>query len=78
MEPFTWALAAKLLLQYGPTAVVYGQKIYENIQAGRANTVVTAADVAEMNRLAGLDAEGIYARLGITPPAASTGPSGIP
>jgi len=72
MEPFTWAVALKLLVDHGPTAVVWAQKIWANIEAGKANTVVTAEDIAELNRLSSLTAGDIYARLGITPPPAAT------
>lgn len=71
MPPFTWGLAAELLFKYGPSAVVFGQKIYENIAAGKANVVVTAADVEEMTRLGRQTGADIYAREGIVPPPAA-------
>lgn len=74
MEPFTWLVAAKLLFQYGPQAVIFGQKIYENIAAGRQNAVVTSEDIAELTRLSSLTGEDIYKSLGIAPPPAPVVP----
>lgn len=66
----TWAIALDLLLKYGPQAVVFGQKIYDNVQAGRGNSVVTADDIAELVRLSSQSGEDIYKKLGIAPPPA--------
>lgn len=74
MGPFTWAIAAELLFKYGPSAVVFGQKIYENIAAGRANDLVTASDIAEMTRLANQTGADIYAREGIMVPVTVIAP----
>lgn len=59
-----------LVLQYGPSVVGVVQKLVADIEAGRGNTTVTAADLAELQRLATQSSDDIYARLGITPPPA--------
>jgi len=59
-----------LLIKYGPTAVQMGQKLIAAIQAGKGQQEVSAADWAELDRLANQSAADIYARLGVTPPPA--------
>ena len=64
-----------LILQYGPSIIGVVQKLVADIEAGKGNTVVTSADLDELNRLANLTSDSIYARLGITPPAAPVAPA---
>lgn len=65
MTPVT-LLAA--VLQYGPSIIGVVQKLVTDIEAGRGQKEVTAADLAELARLAGQTGEDIYARIGIAPP----------
>lgn len=64
----TYAAALELLLKYGPAAVAMAQKLAVNIAAGKANETVTDADWMELNRLAALSSDSIYAKLGIQKP----------
>ncbi len=68
MPPFTWQIAAEMLFKYGPSFFTLAQKITANLAAGKANQQVSPADLAELDRLSSLTGEGIYAKLGITPP----------
>lgn len=68
MSALTIGAALDLLFRYGPPAVDLGLKLKAAVDAGRAGEPLTAADWAEMKRLAGQTGEEIYARLGITPP----------
>lgn len=56
------------VLKYGPTIIPLVQKLVADIEAGKGNQTVTAADLAELARLAGQSAEDIYAAAGIQPP----------
>jgi hypothetical protein len=61
------------VLTYGPSVIGVVQKLVADVEAGRGNQPVTAADLAELNRLAVQSAADIYARLGIAlPPAAKS------
>lgn len=66
----TFAVALDLLLKYGPSAVLMGQKLVAAVQAGRSNETVSDADWAELARLGNLTSADIYQRLGISPPPA--------
>lgn len=60
-----------LVVQFGPAIIPLVGKLVGDIEAGKGNTAVTAADLAELTRLAGLTGASIYAGLGITPPPAA-------
>ncbi len=64
----TFAIALELLMKYGPSAVMMGEKLIADITAGKANETVTPEDWAELKRLGSQAGEDIYARLGIEPP----------
>lgn len=66
----TTAALLAAVLQYGPTIVPLVAKLVANIEAGKGNQTVTAADLAELATLASQTGEDIYKRLGITPPPA--------
>ena len=66
----TTAALLGAVLTYGPSIIPLVQKLVADIEAGRGNALVTAADLAELARLANQTGEDIYARLGITPPPA--------
>lgn len=57
-----------LLLQYGPGAVAMAQKLIADIETGKGQKEVTAADLAELVALGNQTASDIYKRLGIAPP----------
>jgi len=63
-----FATVLALVAQYGPTIIPLISKLVADIAAGKGGQPVTQADWDELNRLANLSAESIYARLGITPP----------
>lgn len=67
----TFAVVLDLLLKYGPSAVQLGSKLVTAIQAGKGQQEVSAADWAELDRLANQSSADIYARLGISPPPPS-------
>lgn len=73
MSALAIGTALDLLLRYGPTAVDLGLKLKAAVDAGRAGDPLTAADWAEMRRLAEQSGEDIYRRLGITPPPPAAG-----
>ena len=64
----TFAALLPLLLQYAPQAIGLIGHVVQNIAAGRSQATVSVDDWAEMDRLAALTGEAIYAKLGITPP----------
>lgn len=64
----TIAALLAALLQYGPSIIPLAAKLVGDIEAGRGNKTVTAADLAELAALANQTGEDIYKRLGITPP----------
>jgi len=64
----TTAALLTALLTYGPSILPLIQKLVGDIEAGRGNQTVTAADLAELQRLAAESSTDIYTRLGITPP----------
>lgn len=64
----TIASVLQLLLQYGPGAIAVAQKLAADVEAGRGNKTVTAADLAELLALANQTSADIYKRLGIEPP----------
>ena len=64
----TTAALLTALLQFGPTIIPLIAKLVADIEAGRGNATVTAADLAELASLAGQTGEDIYRRLGIEPP----------
>lgn len=66
----TTAALLAAVLQYGPTIIPLVAKLVANIEAGKGNQTVTAADLAELATLANQTGEDIYKRLGITPPPA--------
>ena len=66
----TTAALLTAILTYGPSIIPVVQKLIADIEAGKANATVTSADLDELNRLANLTSDSIYARLGITPPSA--------
>lgn len=73
LPALTWGLAAELLLKYGPTAVVWYQKMRANIDAGKEQAVVSDADIAELLRLGAIDPEKKFTDAGITlPPSKPT------
>lgn len=65
-------LLAELIRAVGTVGLPLIQKLVEDIQAGRTETTVTPADIAEVDRLAKQTASDIYARIGITPPPPQT------
>lgn len=67
----TFAVLLQALLTYGPSIIPLAQKLVADIEAGKGNQTVTAADLAELAKLANQTADDIYARLGITPPPRS-------
>jgi hypothetical protein len=70
MNPITILALADAILKHGPTVVGLLHKLHADIASGRGNQPVTDSDWAELDRLANLTAEDIYAKLGITPPRA--------
>jgi hypothetical protein len=56
------------LLTYGPSIIPLVGKLVTDIESGKGRKEVTAADLAELARLASLSSTEIYARLGIAPP----------
>lgn len=64
----TTAALLTALLQYGPTIIPLVAKLVADIEAGKASTVVTSADLAELSRLGQLTAADIYKSVGVTPP----------
>ncbi len=68
MDPLTWGVLAKLLLEEGPTAVALAIKIWSNIDAGKTAIAVTQADRDELAALCALTSDAIYKREGVTPP----------
>lgn len=64
----TFATLLPLLLKYAPDAIDLIGHVVKNIAAGRANSPVLDSDWTELDRLASLTGEAIYAKLGITPP----------
>jgi hypothetical protein len=64
----TFATLLPLLLTYGPSIIPLISKITAAIDAGRANETISAAEWADLSRLASQSAEDIYRRLGVTPP----------
>lgn len=63
-----FALLLNAVLTYGPSIIPLAQKLVANIEAGKGNQTVTAADLAELAALANQSADDVYKRLGITPP----------
>lgn len=72
----TTAALLTALLTYGPSIIPLIAKLVADIEAGRANTTVTLADLAALQQLAIQSAADIYARLGIAlpPPPAAPAP----
>jgi hypothetical protein len=64
----TFAVLLPLLIRYAPDAIGLIGHVVQNIAAGRSQATVTDSDWAELDRLAALTGEAIYARLGIQPP----------
>jgi hypothetical protein len=64
----TTAALLTALLTYGPSILPLISKLVADIEAGRGNQTVTAADLAELQRLAAESSADIYARLNIAPP----------
>lgn len=67
----TTAALLTAVLTYGPSIIPICQKLIADIEAGKGQTTVTSADLAELQRLAGLTAESIFASVGIKPPPAA-------
>lgn len=63
------AVVLQLLATYGPSIIPLIKKVVADVEAGKSNTVVTAADLDILAQLAAQTGEDIYKRLGITPPA---------
>lgn len=61
-------LLAQLINTLGTVGIPYIIKLMGDINAGRTATTVTPEDLAELKRLSDETAEGIYKRLGVTPP----------
>jgi hypothetical protein len=70
MPVLTVASVLQAVLTYGPTVVGVLQKLVADIEAGRANEPVTAADLAELQRLGSQTAADIFARAGVKLPPA--------
>lgn len=64
----TIAAIAQLVATYGPAVLPLVEKLIADIEAGKGAQVVDSAYIAELNRLASLTAEQIYAKAGVTPP----------
>lgn len=65
----TTAALLTAVLTYGPSILPLIQKLVADIEAGKSNTTVSAADIAELVTLSQQTSNDIYARLGIaTPP----------
>lgn len=64
------------LLQYGPSVLGIVQKLLADLEQGRTQTTVTAADIGELQRLAGQSAADIFKRAGLTPPPNAGTPNG--
>lgn len=67
----TTAALLTALLTYGPSILPLAQKLVADIEGGKGNTVVTAADLAELMALASQSSDDIYKRLWIIPPPAT-------
>lgn len=67
----TTAALLTAVLTYGPSIIPLVQKLVGDIEAGKGNQTVTAADLAELNRLASESSADVYKRLGISPPSAA-------
>jgi len=64
----TTAALLTALLTYGPTIIPLVAKLVADIEAGKGNQTVTAADLEELLKLSQQSSADIYAKLGITPP----------
>ncbi len=62
-------LLAQLLSTLGTVGIPLIQKLMADIAAKKSETTVTVEDLAELDRLSKLTSAGIYASLGIKPPA---------
>ncbi len=58
-----------LIIKYGPAIVPLVRKLAADIAAGRGQQELTAADWAELERLAANRAADLYLAAGVTPPA---------
>lgn len=67
----TTAALLTALLTYGPSILPLAQSLVADIEAGKGNKEVTAADIAALVALANQSSSDIYKRLGIAPPPAS-------
>jgi hypothetical protein len=65
----TTSVLLGLVIQYGPSIIPLIQKLIADIEAGKGNAVVSAADLAALSAMANQTSADIYKRLGITPPA---------
>jgi hypothetical protein len=65
----TTAALLTALLTYGPTILPLIQKLVADIEAGKGAQAVTAADLAELNRLASLSAADIFKNAGVAIPS---------
>lgn len=63
-------LLAQLISAVGTVGLPLVTKLMGDINAGRAQTTVTVEDLAELSRLSQLTAAEIFARHGVTAPAA--------
>lgn len=61
-------LLAQLINTVGTVGLPLVQKLMADIEAGREKTTVTAADLAELERLSKLTAEEIFRRAGAVAP----------
>lgn len=60
--------ALLMLLQTMPTLIPLAVKLIGDVEAGKGNNPVSAADLQKLIDLGNQTAEDIYARLGILPP----------
>lgn len=70
-------IIAQIIAQLGSVGLPLLEKLIADIEAGRTHSTVTAADIAEVNRLAALKASDILASIGVTLPSPTVKAAGV-